>query len=49
MKFGNIMKRQKREENKEELSQEMWVRFYIEYKIGVSFIDSIPQCNTKII
>ena len=29
MKFGNIIKRQKREENKEELNQDMWVRFYI--------------------
>ena len=47
MKFCNIIKRQKREENKEELNQEMWVRFYIEYKIGVSIIDSIPHCNTE--
>ena len=47
MKFGNIIKRQKREENREEPNQEMWVRFYIEYKIGVSIIDSIPDCNTE--
>ena len=47
MKFGNIIKRQKREENKEELNQEMWVRLYIEYKIGASIIDSIPHCNTE--
>ena len=47
MKFGNIIKRQKREENKEELNQEMWVRFCIEYKIGVSIIDSIPLCNAE--
>ena len=47
MKLGNIIKRQKREENKGELNQEMWVRFYIEYKTGVSIIDSIPHCNTE--
>ena len=47
MKFGTIIKRQKREENKEELNQEMWVRFYIEYKIEVSFVDSIQHCNTE--
>ena len=47
MKFGNKIKRQKNEENKEELNQEMWVRFYIEYKTGVSIIDSIPHCRTE--
>ena len=32
--------------NKKELNQEMWLHFNIQYKIGVSIIDSIPQCNT---
>ena len=25
----------------------MWLRFYIEDKVGVSIIDSIPHCHTE--
>ena len=28
-------------------NQEMWLRFYIEDKVGVSIIDSIPHCHTE--
>ena len=26
-------------------NEEMWLRFYVEYKIGVCIIDTIPQCH----
>ena len=26
---------------------EMWLRLYIDDKVGVSFIDSIPHCHTE--
>ena len=28
-------------------NEEMWLRFYVEYKIGVCIIDSIPHCPTE--
>ena len=28
-------------------NQEMWLRYYIENKIGVSIIDSIQHCHTE--
>ena len=39
MKFGNIIKRQKREENKEELTQEMWVPSL--YNTKLEYLSSI--------
>ena len=27
----------------------MWLSFYIEDKVGVSIIDSIPSCHTEIL
>ena len=26
-------------------NEEMWLRFYVEYKIGVCIIDTIPHCH----
>ena len=38
---------ERRKPNKKELNQEMWLCFYIEDRIGVSIIDSIPLCRTE--
>ena len=47
MKFGNIIRRPREKKIRKRLNQEIWLRFYIEYKVGVSIIDSIPHCNTE--
>ena len=33
--------------SKEAKNQEMWLRYYIEDKVGVCIIDSIPHCFSK--
>ena len=30
-------------------NQDVWLHFYIEDKIGVSIIDSIPHCHTEML
>ena len=29
-------------------NEEMWLRFYVEYKIGVCIIDTIPHCHVML-
>ena len=30
-------------------NEEMWLRFYVEYKIGVCIIDTIPHCHAEML
>ena len=30
-------------------NQELWLRYYIQYKVGVCIIDSIPHCHTRML
>ena len=34
---------------KRDKNQEMWLPFYVEYKIGVCIIDSIPNCHAEML
>ena len=30
-------------------NEEMWLRFYVEYKIGLYIIDTIPHCHAEML
>ena len=34
---------------KRDKNQEMWLRFYVEYKIGICIIDTTPNCHSEML